>query len=433
MSDYLSITEKEKQEMLEKIGVQSTEEFYQDIPVRMRAKKLNLPEGKSTQETCEFMEGLSKLNKVYDTVFLGAGCYKHYIPPVVKAIIGREEFVTAYTPYQAEMSQGILQSIFEYQTMICNLTKMDVSNASHYSGATAAAEACLMCTDKAKTVLTFDNINPDTLEVLKTYLAPRGVKLIICKTKDGRANINALKKVEGVGCVFLQTPNFYGLIENAKNISKAVHEYGAKLVVSVNPISLGLLEAPGDYDADIAVGEAQPLGMDMNFGGPYLGFIAAKKDLVRKMPGRIVGETVDHDGNRAYVLTLQAREQHIRREKASSNICSNQALCALTASVYLATVGAEGLKEVATACASYAHYMATALEFVGAKIKYPTEFFHEFVTVTPGKAKRIIQALDNAGILGGWILNDDEILWCCTEVLTKEEIDNAVNIVGGVL
>ena len=433
MSDYLSITEKEKQEMLEKIGVQSTDEFYQDIPVRMRAKKLNLPEGKSTQETCEFMEVLSKLNKVYDTVFLGAGCYKHYIPPVVKAITGREEFVTAYTPYQAEMSQGILQSIFEYQTMICNLTKMDVSNASHYSGATAAAEACLMCTDKAKTVLTFDNINPDTLEVLKTYLAPRGVKLIICKTKDGRANINALKKVEGVGCVFLQTPNFYGLIENAKNISKAVHEYGAKLVVSVNPISLGLLEAPGDYDADIAVGEAQPLGMDMNFGGPYLGFMAAKKDLVRKMPGRIVGETVDHDGNRAYVLTLQAREQHIRREKASSNICSNQALCALTASVYLATVGAEGLKEVATACASYAHYMATALEFVGAKIKYPTEFFHEFVTVTPGKAKRIIQALDNAGILGGWILNDDEILWCCTEVLTKEEIDNAVNIVGGVL
>lgn len=431
MSDYLSLTNEEKDEMLKVIGVNSVDDLFDDIPSNLRAKKLNLPEGKSQQETYEFFKELSKENKKYDSIYLGAGSYDHFIPSVVKSICSRSEFVTAYTPYQAEMSQGILQAIFEYQTMICNLTGMDVSNASHYSGATAAAEGCIMCADKVKKIVTFDNINPDVLAVLKTYLEVRGVELVVLKSKDGKASIPA--DLEGFGGVYIENPNFFGLIENVEKIANDVHAKGGRLVVSSNPISLGLLKTPRELGADIAVGEAQPLGLPMGFGGPYVGYMATTQKDMRKLPGRIVGETVDAEGNRAFVLTLQAREQHIRREKATSNICSNEALCALTVCVYLAAVGKDGLKAVATSCASNAHYLAKELDKIGAKLEYKDEFFHEFVTNVNGKADAVLKALADNKILGGLKLDDDRILWCCTEKTNKIKMDKLVNIVGGVL
>ncbi len=431
MADYLSLTELEKREMLDAIGVKSMEDLFEDIPKSLRARKLNLPEGKSQQETYNFMRALSRRNRVYDSIFLGAGSYDHFIPSVVKSICGRSEFVTAYTPYQAEMSQGILQAIFEYQTMICNLTGMDVSNASHYSGATAAAEGCIMSADKVKRVVTFDNINPDTMDVLATYLTSRGIELVVLDSVDGKAILP--DDIGAVGAVYAENPNFYGLIEDTTSIAETCHANGGKFVLSMNPVAMALLKSPREQGADVAVGEAQPLGLPMSFGGPYIGYMATTSKEMRKMPGRIVGETTDSEGNRAYVLTLQAREQHIRRERATSNICSNEALCALTVSVYLSAVGADGLKEVAVSSTSNAHYLAKSLESVGAKLCHHGEFFHEFVTVTEGKAEEILTALKNENILGGLMLDGDSILWCCTEKATKESMDKVVEIVGGVL
>ncbi len=431
MADYLSLTDAERREMLKVIGVENVDDLFEDIPRSLRARKLNLPEGKSQQETFDFMKALAKKNRVYDSIFLGAGSYDHYIPSVVKSICSRSEFVTAYTPYQAELSQGILQAIFEYQTMICNLTGMDVSNASHYSGATAAAEGCIMCADKVKRVVTFDNINPDVMDVLTTYLTARGITLDVIDSVDGKAILP--DDIGAVGAVYVENPNFYGLIEDTTAISEICHANGGKFVLGANPVSLGILRTPREQGADVAVGEAQPLGLPMSFGGPYIGYMATTAKEMRRMPGRIVGETVDHDGNRAYVLTLQAREQHIRREKATSNICSNEALCALTVSVYLAAVGATGLKEVATACASNAHYLASGLVCKGAKLAFGGEFFHEFATITEGKAYEIISALEKENILGGLVLDNDTILWCCTEKATKESMDKVIEIVGGVL
>jgi len=431
MADYLSLTNEEKDEMLKVIGVKTLDDLFDDIPSNLRVKKLNLEEGKSQQETYEFFKELAKKNNVYDSIFRGVGSYDHFIPSVVKNIVSRNEFVTAYTPYQAELSQGILQSIFEYQTMICNLTGMDVSNASHYSGATAAAEGCLMCVDKVKKVVTFDNINIDTLEVLKTYLSVRDVELVVLPSKDGKAVLD--ENIGAIGGVYVESPNFYGLIEDVEKIAEVAHANGGKLVLNSNPIALGILKNARELGADIAVGEAQPLGLPMNFGGPYIGYMATTAKDMRKLPGRIVGETVDHDGNKAYVLTLQAREQHIRREKASSNICSNEALCALTVSCYLASVGAAGLKEVAIASLSNAHYLAKGLEKVGAKLKYSGEFFHEFATVTKGKANAINEALKKENILGGYAIDEDTIIWCCTEKATKKAMDKVIEIVGGAL
>ena len=431
MADYLSLTEVEKREMLDAIGVDSVEDLFEDVPKSLRVKKLNLPQGKSQQETYNFMRALSKRNKVYDSIFLGAGSYDHFIPSVVKSVCSRSEFVTAYTPYQAEMSQGILQAIFEYQTMICNLTGMDVSNASHYSGATAAAEGCIMSADKVKRVVTFDNINPDVMDVLTTYLTSRGIELKVLDSVDGKAVLP--DDIGLVGAVYVENPNFYGLIEDTTSIAETCHANGGKLVLGMNPIAMAIMASPREQGADVAVGEAQPLGLPMSFGGPYIGYMATTSKEMRKMPGRIVGETTDSEGNRAYVLTLQAREQHIRRERATSNICSNEALCALTVSVYLASVGAEGLKEVATACTSNAHYLAKGLVEKGAKLCFNGEFFHEFVTLTEGKAEEILTALAKENILGGLMIDRDTILWCCTEKATKETMDKVLEIVGGVL
>lgn len=427
MSDYLSITPEQKEEMLSVVGVNSTSELYKDVPEVLRKRKVVLADGKSQQEVYDIFAEFASRNKVYDSVFLGAGSYNHYIPSVVKSITSREEFVTSYTPYQAEMSQGILQAIFEYQTMICELTGMDVSNASHYSGATAAAEGCIMCADRVKKVVTFDNVNPDTLDTLRTYLTARNIELTVVPAEGGKA---VLPENPIVGAtVYFESPNYYGLLEDAEELIKAAKAANCKVVMGCNPLSLALFRSPAELGADVAVGDGQPFGMPMSFGGPYLGYMAAKKEYMRKLPGRIVGETTDAAGERAYVLTLQAREQHIRREKATSNICSNEALCALTAAVYLSAMGKEGVKNVVMTCALNAHYLAAELEKVGAKRFYGGEFFHEFVTITPHKAAAIVRALDKQNILGGLVLDEHRILWCCTEMNKKADMDKVVKVV----
>jgi glycine dehydrogenase subunit 1 len=374
-------------------------------------------------------------NRVFSTILRGAGAYDHYIPSIVKYIPAKEEFLTAYTPYQAEMSQGILRSIFEYQTMICELTGMDVSNASVYDGATAAAEAAAMCRDRKRRVTVISGAaHPDTIQTVKTYCYGTGDELRIVPAKDGKTDMDQLKAALGsdVASVYIQQPNFYGLFEDAEEIGALAHQAGAMYIMGCNPIALAITKTPRECGADVAVGEAQPLGMPLSYGGPYLGYMATTDKHMRKLPGRIVGETLDNRGNKAYVLSLQAREQHIRREKASSNICSNQALCALTASVYMAAMGPSGLAQAAKLSMSKAHYFAKELcKIPGVSMKHSGVYFHEFLTVLP-KAEEILAALEKADILGGLPV-EDGILWCTTEKVSKEQIDKAVAIVKEVL
>lgn len=420
--------------MLASIGLCSIDELFSHIPDSLKRKgELNLPSGKSELEVCRTMEHIAAQNIVFDSIFCGAGAYDHYIPAIVKSVTGKEEFVTAYTPYQAEISQGVLQSIFEYQTMICELTGMDVSNASVYDGATAAAEAVNMCCERSRNVVFCSAAaHPDTIEVVKTYCWASGHEFVLVPVKDGKTDWNSIvpqldKKTSA--CLYIQSPNFFGQIEDVQQAAEAVHAVGAKLIMGCNPIALGLYKTPAELGTDIAVGEGQPLGMPLSFGGPYLGFMATTKAMMRKLPGRIVGETTDVDSKRAFVLTLQAREQHIRREKASSNICSNQALCAMTAAVYLAAVGPEGLKQVANLCYQKAHYLMQQLTAIpGITLRYQGPFFHEFVT-DQGDANRILLKLEQEGILGGLPLSDGGILWCATEKNSKEDIDRMVGII----
>ena len=434
MGSYVPSTAQERQEMLASIGLCSIDELFSHIPDSLKLKgELNLPSGKSELEVCRTMEHIAAQNIVFDSIFRGAGAYDHYIPAIVKSVTGKEEFVTAYTPYQAEISQGVLQSIFEYQTMICELTGMDVSNASVYDGATAAAEAVNMCCERSRNVVFCSAAtHPDTIEVVKTYCWASGHEFVLVPAKDGKTDWNSIvpqldKKTSA--CLYIQSPNFFGQIEDVQQAAEAVHAVGAKLIMGCNPIALGLYKTPAELGADIAVGEGQPLGMPLSFGGPYLGFMATTKAMMRKLPGRIVGETTDVDGKRAFVLTLQAREQHIRREKASSNICSNQALCAMTAAVYLAAVGPEGLKQVANLCYQKAHYLMQQLTAIpGITLRYQGPFFHEFVT-DQGDANRILLKLEQEGILGGLPLSDGGILWCATEKNSKKDIDRMVGII----
>ena len=427
MGSYVPSTLQERQEMLESIGLSSIDQLFSHIPDELKLKgELNLPSGMSELEVSSAMKKIAAKNVVFGSIFRGAGAYDHYIPSIVKSVTGKEEFLTAYTPYQAEISQGVLQSIFEYQTMICELTGMDVSNASVYDGATAAAEAVNMCCERSrKVVFCSAAAHPDTIAVVKTYCWAAGHELVLLPVKDGKTDLDAMasqldKKTSA--CLYLQSPNFFGQLEEMEKAAEMIHSVGAKLIAGCNPIALGLLKTPAEQGADIAVGEGQPLGMPLSFGGPYLGFMAATQAMMRKLPGRIVGETVDVDGKRAFVLTLQAREQHIRREKASSNICSNQALCALTASVYLATVGPDGLKQKA-------HYLAQQLcSIPGVSLRYSGTFFHEFVTDQKDSDK-LLSALEQQGILGGYPLADGGILWCATEKNTKEEMDRVVEII----
>ena len=427
MADYLSISDSERKEMLNFLGITDVGDLYADVPKALRRKKFALAEGKSQQEVYNAFKELAARNATYRSIFRGAGSYNHYIPSAVKSLASREEFLTAYTPYQPELSQGILQATFEFQTMMCNLTGMDVATASHYSGATAAAEACVMCAGAAKKVVTFANVNPDTLETVRTYLEARGIALEVLPALDGFAFLP--DEGTGADAVYIESPNYYGILEDTETVIASAHAQGAKVIVGGNPLALALFKSPGELGADVAVGDAQPFGIPMSFGGPYLGYMAAKKEFMRKLPGRIVGETADAEGRRAFVLTLQTREQHIRREKATSNICSNQAHCALTAAVYLSLLGPEGLKETAIKCASNAHYLAAALAGVGAKLFYEREFFHEFVTITPHKASAIAAALEKKGILGGLPLDEHRILWCCTECVGKADMDEVVKTV----
>lgn len=432
MGHFISITEPRQKEMLEAIGLSGPEDLYAAVPKALLLnRELALPEGKSELEVLRHMEGSASKNTVFPTVFRGAGAYRHYIPAVVSAIASKETFVTAYTPYQAEISQGILQAIFEYQTMICQLTGLEVANASVYDGPTAAAEAAVMCRERKRTkTLMSACAHPDVIHVVQTYCWGAGADLTLIPEKDGLTDMDALKELldESVSCVYIAQPNFFGLIEDAEGIAKITHEAGAKLVMGINPISAAVLKTPSDCGADIAVGEGQPLGMPLSFGGPYLGFMATSTAMMRRLPGRIAGETVDSQGRRAFVLTLQAREQHIRREKASSNICSNQALCALTAAAYLSAMGPGGLQRAALSSLSKAHYLAEQLATIpGYERRHKAEFFHEFVTNCPNQEKAL-NALEAQGILGGLPVENGGLLWCATELNTKEEMDRVVAI-----
>ena len=366
MGSYIPSTPAERQAMLEAIGLKDYRDLYRDVPQSMILDRpLDVPSGMSELEVSRTMTAMAEKNRVFSTVLRGAGAYDHYIPSIVKYIPAKEEFLTAYTPYQAEMSQGVLQSIFEYQTMICALTGMDVSNASVYDGATAAAEAAAMCADRRRSrVLLSEGLPPQVIETVRTYCFGSGLPVETVPLAEGVTDGEALQKALGpdVACFVMAQPNYYGQIEPAEELGRLTHEAGAKYVMSCNPISLGLMPTPAQCGADVAVGEGQPLGMPLSWGGPYLGYMAATGAMMRKLPGRIVGETKDSKGERAFVLTLQAREQHIRREKAGSNICSNEALCALTASVYLAAQGPEGLRQTALQCCSKAHYLQKVLE-----------------------------------------------------------------------
>lgn len=437
MGSYIPSTREERLAMLESIGMHSFDELYADIPEALRLKDgLSLPSGLSELEVAQKIEEIAGKNARFSHIFRGAGSYQHYIPAIVKQVTSKEEFVTAYTPYQAEISQGLLQSIFEYQTMICELTGMDVSNASVYDGATAAAEAAAMCRDRKRgTICVSASMDPKTISVIRTYCFGSGAPLVILPEKDGLTDMESWNAMDtsSIACLIIQTPNYHGLIEDGTSIANAVHNSGAKLIASCNPIALGLLETPGEFGADVAVGEGQPLGLPMGFGGPYLGFMASTKDMMRKLPGRIVGQTADVDGKRAYVLTLQAREQHIRREKASSNICSNEALCAMTAAVYLSAMGSAGLEKVAASCMANARYLLEELTALGFTRKYTGEFFHEFVTICPCDAAVLSEKLAAHGYLSGLVTGQTEMLWCTTEMNTKSEIDGLIAVIKEVL
>lgn len=436
MGSYIPSTPAQREEMLRAAGVSSVDALFSEIPAAVRCKGLNLPSGKSELEVLREIKRIAAKNTVFESIFRGAGAYNHYIPAIVKSIATKEEFLTSYTPYQAEISQGLLQSIFEYQTMICELTGMDASNASVYDGASAAAEACAMCRDRKRTkALISAAAHPDVIRTIETYAFAAGSEVELIPMKDGRTDLAALSSMLGsdTAAVYLAQPNFYGVLEEAEGFAEAAHAAGAKLILGVNPIAAALVKTPAEVGADIAVGEGQPLGMPLSFGGPYLGFMACKAAMMRKLPGRIVGETTDVDGKRAFVLTLQAREQHIRREKASSNICSNQANCALTASVYLSAMGPNGLREAARQCHAKAHYLAGRLgEIEGFGLKFTAPFFHEFVTGCPVPPERLMAALEAKGILGGLPLSGEHegnILWCCTEMNAREDIDALVDAV----
>ncbi|MDO4720106.1 MAG: aminomethyl-transferring glycine dehydrogenase subunit GcvPA [Peptostreptococcaceae bacterium] len=447
MHKYISHTPEEVKEMLQSIGKNSVDELFEDIPSDIRFKgDLDLQPAKSELEVRRILHSLSAKNKNVDELvcFLGAGSYDHYIPSIVKNIASRSEFYTSYTPYQPEVSQGTLQMIFEFQSMIAELTGLEVSNASLYDGSTAAAEACLMASDpdKKNVVVISKSVNPMTRTVLRTYLKMQDLEMVEVDTKDGRTDGDALKAAlhNKVAAVLIQSPNFFGVIEDVETLEPMIHENKSALILSVDPLSLGLLKTPGELKADIAVGEGQALGNSLNYGGPYLGFIAATNKFLRKMPGRIVGESVDKNDNKAYVLTLQAREQHIRRSKATSNICSNQGLIALMATIYMSVMGKQGITEVSEQIISKLAYLKKRLEEKSlGKIRFNVPCYKE-IAVDFGKDISELNAkLLEKGFLGGYDLGRDypelkgNMLICVTEKRSKEEIDGFINALEEVL
>lgn len=446
MFPYIPNTTEDEKLMLDSIGIKSADELFEDIPAEVRlGRRLKLGDGMSELELSRHIKLLAGKNKNLDELvcFLGAGAYDHYIPSIIKHITSRSEFYTAYTPYQPEISQGTLQVIFEYQTMIANLTGMDAANASMYDGATACTEAAIMACEstKRKSIVISKTVHPETRRVLKTYMGFQGVEVVEIDFSDGVTDVEKLKAAVSTATagVIVQNPNFFGIVEDFTDIEKITHESKAMLIVSVNdPISLGILKSPGEYGADIVAGEGQAFGNPLNYGGPYLGFMAATAKLMRKLPGRIVGQTNDVDGKRAFVLTLQAREQHIRREKATSNICSNQALNALTASVYLTTMGKAGIREAARQSANKAHYAYNEIIKSGIyKPVFGKPFFKEFAVRGSDSAGTVNAELLRHGILGGYDLSSsypelvNSLLLCVTEKRTKAEIDSLASILSG--
>lgn len=437
MFPYIPNTKQDEKKMLEVLGIDSIDRLFDDIPASIKLnRRLNLNGPLSETEVSKKIKSIANKNLSTEELvcFRGAGAYDHSIPSVVRHLISRSEFYTAYTPYQPEISQGTLQAIFEYQTMIANLTGLEVSNASMYDGASATAEAAMLAAanQKGDTVVISETVHPQTRDVVKTYMRFYGVKVVEVPSKDGVTDMDALKAVvnaDTVG-VIIQTPNFFGNVEDCTVAVEVAHENKALFIMNVDPISLGMFKTPGEYGADLAVGEGQVLGNSLNFGGPYLGFMAASNKQMRKLPGRIVGQTVDLDGKRAFTLTLQAREQHIRRDKATSNICSNQALNALAATIYLGALGKHGLREVAEVSAKKAYYAYNKLIATGKfRPVYNQPFFREFVLETDIDVDVLNAQLASKGFLGGYNIGKDypsdknRIMFCVTEKRTLEEID----------
>ena len=434
MSDYIPHTPAERDQMLAALGLSSLDDLFSHIPDSILLKAApDLAPGLSQMETLSSMKRLAALNKQYALTLRGMGCYDHFIPPIVARLAAKDEFVTAYTPYQAELSQGVLQSIFEFQTLMCELTGMDTCNASVYDGATAAAEAQVMCRDRKRTAtLVSATAHPDTIAVMQTYCFGTDDPIRTVPQKDGVTDIDALRGLltPDVACFYVQQPNVYGQLEDVRALFALCREQGVKCILGINPMTLALLPSGAELGADIVCGDAQPFGLPMSYGGPSVGFISATTAMQRRLPGRIVGQTTDDQGRRAFVLTLQAREQHIRREKASSNICSNQAHCALTAAIYLTYMGLGGLADVANACLSKAHALSDMLcDVPGVTLAYPGEFFHEFVTTLPVKAQKIEQALEQHDILSGVPLDDNRMLWCVTEKADAEQLKRVAALV----
>jgi len=428
--------------MLDKIGAASLEELFSFIPAGVRLNRtLQVPPALCEMDLQQHMTRLARSNQSADDAicFLGGGSYDHFIPAVVDAIAGRSEFYTAYTPYQAEASQGSLQAFFEYQTLICQLTGMDVANASLYDGGSAVAESVLMALSihpKRTKVLVAESVHPEYRQTLTTYQANLSTRPVILPTPEGFLGPETLKKTmdEETLCVVVQHPNFFGCLEEVEALAEICHSRGGLFIVSFDPISLGILKGPGQYGADIAVAEGQCLGNPMAYGGPYLGIMACREEFVRKMPGRLVGQTTDRNGKRCWVLTLQTREQHIRREKATSNICTNQGLFALRAAAYLAALGPQGLKETASLCVRKAHYLAEQLQKVrGLALRFNRPFFKEFTLHVPGKVPELLRQLLQRGYhaglhLGRWYPPFGNCLsLAVTEKRTGQEIDGLVS------
>lgn len=428
-------TKEEIEQMLKQAGMNSLDDLYADVPEQIRFRgEYDLPDPMSETEIRSLFDKLGEKNRRL-TVFAGAGCYDHYTPAVVPNIISRSEFLTSYTPYQAEISQGTLHYIFEYQSMMAELTGMDVSNASMYDGSTATAEAAIMAlasTKKTDTVLVSASVDPKVLNVVKTYAHFHGFNVELIAENDGatdKAQMDARLEKGGVAGVIVQQPNYHGIVEDFSGFADSCHAHKSLFIVNSVAADLALLKTPGEWGADVAVGDGQSLGIPMSFGGPSVGYMCCTEKLMRKMPGRIVGKTVDNRGQRVFVLTLQAREQHIRRQKATSNICSNESLMALFVTIYMSVMGKDGVKEAAQMSYDGAHYLHDALIATGLfSDKYERPFFNEFCVKYNGDVDRLQQRFIENGILGGVKVDADTLMFAVTEKRTKEEIDKLVNI-----
>ncbi len=438
---FIPNTDNDRKEMLKKIGVSSFDDLIGNIPANLRLKgDLNLPPQLSEYEAFKLLESLSSLNKsaINNACFMGGGSYDHYVPAMVTSIIDRPEFRTAYTPYQAEVSQGTLQVMYEFQSMVCALTGMDVANASMYDGGTAIAESCLLASthNNRKEILIAGSINPQYKKVMETVTCGKKLVFRTIAGEDGTCDLKALASeiTDATSAVVVQHPNVYGNLEDVFEIGKIAHSKNALYISVFDPISLGMLASPGEYDADIAVAEGQSLGIPMSYGGPYLGLFTSKQQLVRKIPGRLSGVSKDADGNRAFVLTLQTREQQIKREKATSNICSNEGLMMLAASVYMTVMGKQGIKDVAEQSFEKAHYLAKEISRIGGfSLLNDKPFFKEFLVKTPVKAAAIIEEAAKDGILAGIDTSrfkecKEGLLVAVTEKRTIEEMNKFIEV-----